>query len=219
MATRALMAELLQQWTAHRTPPATLESLGGVEALKRVRAGAAFDVVILASDAIAALDDEGRLAAPGAVPLAKSSVAMAVRKGAALPSARTEAELRSAVLAAASIGYSTGPSGVALQQLFQRWGIADAVRAKVVQAPPGTPVGSLIADGTVELGFQQYSELMHVAGIQVLRDLPPGTQVTTVFSGAITRESARRDDAARLLEFLSSAETAATKRRHGMAPV
>ena len=59
--------------------------------------------------------------------------------------------------AAASIGYSTGPSGIALKRLFERWGIADEIEQRLVQAPPGVPVGTLVARGEVELGFQQLS--------------------------------------------------------------
>jgi hypothetical protein len=82
--------------------------------------------------------------------------------------------LREAVLSARTIGFSTGPSGVALQQLFERWGIAEVVRPRVVQAPPGVPVGTLITRGDVELGFQQLSELMHLEGIDVIGPMPPG---------------------------------------------
>lgn len=218
MATRALMGELFQHWTEHHAPAATVESVGGVEALRRVRAGEAFDVAILSSDAISTLETEGWVAPPGSVPLVESRVAMAVRMGTELPRVSTEAELRDAVLDAGSIGYSTGPSGVALQKLFQRWGIEDAVRAKTVQAPPGVPVGSLIADGRVELGFQQYSELMHLERLQVIQRMPPGTEVTTIFSAAINKESPNLEQARRLLGFLGSPDTTATKLRHGMAP-
>lgn len=218
MATRALMAELFQQWTEQHTPGATLQSVGGVEALRRLRAGEAFDVAILSSEAIGTLERDGWVAPAGSVPLVESSMAMAVRIGAELPLVSTEAQLKDAVMAAGSIGYSTGPSGVALQQLFQRWGIEDAVKGKTVQAPPGVPVGSLVADGRVELGFQQYSELMHLEGLQVLETLPPGTEVTTVFSAAINKDSPNSEAARRLLGFLCGPQTTAAMQRHGMAP-
>ena len=60
------------------------------------------------------------------------------------------AALREAVLAARTIGYSTGPSGQHLLKVFERWGIAQAVAPRIVQAPPGVPVGQLIAEGAVE---------------------------------------------------------------------
>ena len=129
-----------------------------------------------------------------------------------------EAAVRDAILAARSIGYSTGPSGAHLTRLFERWGIAETIASRIVQAPPGVPVGALIARGEVELGFQQLSELMHLPGIDVIGALPPEIQVVTVFSAAAC-SACRQPDAARsLLAFLASPEADAAKRRQGMEP-
>ena len=81
--------------------------------------------------------------------------------------------MRETVLAALAIGYSTGPSGGALLKLFERWGMAESIRTSLVQAPPGTPLGTLIKAGDVELGFQQMSELVHVEGVDVIGPMPP----------------------------------------------
>ncbi|RYF59956.1 MAG: molybdenum ABC transporter substrate-binding protein, partial [Comamonadaceae bacterium] len=143
---------------------------------------------------------------------------VAVRAGAAHPPIGTEAQLREAVLAAPTIGYSTGPSGVALQQLFERWGIADLVQSRTVQAPAGTPVGTLVARGDVALGFQQFSELMHLQGIDVIGPLPDAVQITTVFSAAVVAGAAEEGAARELLAFLASPAAAAAKQRQGMEP-
>jgi molybdate transport system substrate-binding protein len=102
--------------------------------------------------------------------------------------------------------------------LFERWGIADVIAPRVVQASPGVPVGTLVARGDVELGFQQLSELMHLPGIDVIGLLPPEIQVTTVFSAAVCTASSYPAAAEALLSFLASAEADAAKRRHGMEP-
>ena len=82
---------------------------------------------------------------------------------------------------AKSIGYSTGPSGTHLTGLFSKWGIAEEIKPRIVQAKPGVPVGSLVATGEIGLGFQQLSELIHLKGVEILGPLPPGTQtITTV---------------------------------------
>jgi molybdate transport system substrate-binding protein len=218
MATRQLLAELLAAYEQRSDCAISIESVGGVDAAKRVQAGEPFDVVVLASDAIDKLIASGHIDARSKVDLLHSGVAVAVRAGAQLPDITSEDAVRQAVLAARSISYSTGPSGVALIKLFERWGITGVIRERIVQAPPGVPVGTLVARGEVELGFQQLSELIHVQGITVVGSLPPEIQITTTFSAGICAGSTQVSAARDLLEFLASAPTAETKRRQGMQP-
>lgn len=219
MATRQLLADLVAAYEADGGAPAQIESVGGVDAAKRVVAGESFDLVVLAQDAIDKLITAGRVVPGSRVDLVRSGVAVAVRAGAPGPDIGSEDALRSAVLAARSVGYSTGPSGVALIKLFERWGIAEAIQERIVLAPPGVPVGALVARGEVELGFQQLSELLHLEGIEVIGPMPPQVQITTVFSAGICASASDVKAAQRLLEFMASPGTADVKRRHGMEPV
>ncbi|HZF84529.1 MAG TPA: substrate-binding domain-containing protein [Burkholderiaceae bacterium] len=219
MATRQVLADLSAAWQARGGAPVAIESVGGVDAAKRVQAGEeAFDLVFLASDAIDKLLAAGRVAAGSKVDLMLSSTAVAVRAGTAHPDIGSEDAVRAAVLAAPTVGYSTGPSGVALQKLFERWGVADDVKARTVQAPPGVPVGSLVAQGQVALGFQQLSELIHVEGIDIVGPLPAAIAIDTVFSAAVVAGSPNADVARQLLAFMASPEAAEAKRRQGMRP-
>jgi molybdate transport system substrate-binding protein len=216
MATRQVLAELVSAWQQRSGDSVAIEAVGGVDAARRVQADEAFDVVFLASDAIDKLVAAGKAVAGSRVDLVRSGVAVAVRSGAPRADISSEDALRRAVQEAATIGYSTGPSGVALQKLFERWGITEDVRRKTVQAPPGVPVGTLVATGEVALGFQQYSELMHLEGIDVIGPLPDAVQITTIFSGAVCCASTQPEAVRRVLEFMASPEATPAKQRHGM---
>ena len=194
------------------------ESVGGVDAARRVASGEPFDVVVLASDAIDKLVDAGRIVAGSKVGLARSGVAIAVRSGAPRPDIGSEEALRRAVLSSRSVGYSTGPSGVALAALFERWGVDGEIKDRIVLAPPGVPVGTLVARGEVELGFQQLSELMHVSGVDVIGPLPPAIQIITTFSAGLCANSRQGDAVRSLLDFMTSPLSADAKRRHGLEP-
>ena len=218
MATRQVLADLVTAFEARTGQRVQIESVGGVDAARRVQAGEAFDVVILASDAIDKLLAAGHLVAGSKVDLVHSGVAVAVRAGAAQPDIGSEDAVRRAVQAARSLSYSTGPSGVALARLFERWGIADEIAPRIVQAPPGVPVGALVARGEVELGFQQLSELLNLADIAIVGPLPPALQITTTFSAAIARTCTQPEAVRELLAFMASPEADAAKRRQGMDP-
>jgi molybdate transport system substrate-binding protein len=218
MATRALLAELAGAYGARSGVAPHFEAVGGVDAARRVQAGEAFDVVVLASDAIDKLVDAGRVLPGSKVDLVRSGVSVAVPAGAARPDIGSEEAVKQALLSAASVGFSTGPSGVQLARMLERWGIADAVTPKLVTAPPGVPVGALVARGQVALGFQQLSELLHVEGIDVIGPLPDAIQIVTTFSGGLCAASTQPAAARALLDFMASPDAADAKRRQGMDP-
>ena len=87
-----------------------------------------------------------------------------------------------------------------------------------MQAPPGVPVGRLVARGDAELGFQQLSELMHERGIALLGMLPPGVEIVTTFSAGLCRAATEARAAAALIAFMRSPAAAEAKRRQGMEP-
>lgn len=215
MATRDVLAELVDAYQRGGAQAVRTEAGGGVDVAKRVQSGEAVDVVVLASNAIDKLIAEGQLIGKR-VDLVKSGVAVAVRVGTVHPNINDEQSVRQAVLAAASLSYSTGPSGVYLEKMFERWGILEQIRPRIVVPPPGVPVGTLVASGKVALGFQQLSELKNLAGIEVVGPLPPAIQTITTFSGAVSVRSVDPAAARALLDYMAASETAAVKQRHGM---
>ena len=218
MATRELLTVLAEEYRRTRGREAALEAAGGVDVAKRVEAGEAADVVVLSANAIDKLIASGRLLAGSRSDLVRSGVSVAVRAGAPKPDIGSEEAVKRAVLAAKSVSYSTGPSGVYLEKLFERWGILESVRARIIVPRPGVPVGSLVASGEAELGFQQLSELMNLTGVAVVGPLPPAIQTMTVFSGGLCARSEDPMGARALLEYLASPVTAAFKQRYGMDP-
>jgi molybdate transport system substrate-binding protein len=216
MATRQLLTELVADYKKSENVDIVIESVGGVDAAKRVQAGEVFDVVILASDAIDKLIAAGHVDPTSKVNLINSGVAVAGKSGSISPDISSEAAVKSAVLAAKTISYSTGPSGVALAKLFERWGIEQQIASRIVQAPPGVPVGSLVAKGEVELGFQQLSELIHLDGISIVGPLPPEIQITTTFSAGVCTASTQAGAVKAMLAYMASPAASAAKLRQGM---
>jgi molybdate transport system substrate-binding protein len=217
MATRQLLAELASAYEKATGRAVAIESVGGVDAAKRIRAGEAFDFAMLASDALRQLEADGSLVAGSVVDVVESPMAIAVRTGGSLPSEPDEAAVRAVMASAATIGISTGPSGGHVLKLARDWGLEAQLKDRIVQARPGIPVAKLLADGEVDLGFQQLSEMLGVPGIEV-RLLPGSLQPKTIFAAGLCKEAEHAEAARAFIAFLASAETAATKRRHGMSP-
>ena len=218
MATREVLADLVAQYENTAAQPVVAEAAGGVDVAKRVQAGEACDVVVLAADAIDKLMAAGKAVAGSRVDVVASGIAVAVRAGAERPDIGDEEALKRAVRSARSLSYSTGPSGVYLEKTFERWEILGEIRERIVVPPPGVPVATLVADGRAELGFQQLSELLNKPGVDVIGPLPPAVQYTTIFSGAVASACTRPDAARALLAFLASPAAEAAKRRYGMTP-
>ena len=219
MATKRLLGELVDAYkSAAPDLTITVESMGGVDAAKRVAAGEPYDLAVLASGALEKLIAQGHIVAGSRVDVVKSPVAFAVRTGAARPAIDSEDAVKRAVQAARSVGYSTGPSGDHLVALLKRWDIADSLKDRLVQAPPGVPVATLVANGDVELGFQQLSEFMHDSGIDVVGLLPDAIQNVTTFAGGVAAVSTQPENVRAVLSFMASPLVAELKRRNGMEP-
>jgi len=220
MATRHLLADLADAAVAAGLARLEIESVGGVDAARRVREGEPFDLVFLASDALEALATEGHVDASTLTPLVISNVAVAVHDASPLLAAGEFAFLdaqgvREAMLAANRIGYSTGPSGTALLKYIADWGLTPAVADRLVQASAGIPVARLVADGEVDLGFQQYSEILGQPGIRLLGPLPPDCAISTVFAGAVAATAGYPAAAEGYVEYFASESFAPIKRAAG----
>lgn len=219
MATRGLLAELASAWLRDAGLRVEFEAGGGVEVVARLEAGEAFDLVVLASGALAGLLGKGRVIPGTERAFAVSHAALAVKSGSHRPPIGTRDSLFRTLGEASSIGYSTGPSGDALIALLDKAGILAEVRPRLLQAPPGVPVARLIGEGRVEIGLQQLSELAGREGIEVLGLLPEGATIDTTFSAAVSSTTRLRPAAQSFLDFLGSSAAQAAIRRAHMTPV
>lgn len=185
---------------------------------RRVADGEVADVVMVPAAQTDDLIKRGKLIAASRVDVATSGVGVAIRAGAPKIDAATSDGIRSALIGARRIAFSTGPSGVHIERLIARWGLTDALKAKIVPPVPNVPIGVIVARGDADIGFQQVSELLPVKGIDFLGPLPADIQETTVFSAAVHAKAEDPGAARALLAWLTSKEAAATIRKTGMEP-
>src|SRR4030095_229370 len=174
----------------------------------RLGRGENADVVILDGGAADELGRRGLVRADSKVDLARSRIGRVVRAGAAKPDIGSVEAFRSTLLAAKSIAYSDSGSGTYLSTtLFQKLGVADQVlpKSRKVRGPPsGDPVAAVVARGEAEIGFQQVSELIHVAGVTYVGPIPAELQPGHSFAGAVTATARQPEAASALLRFLAS---------------
>jgi molybdate transport system substrate-binding protein len=217
-AVREALTELLPDFE-RSTGHAVVAIWGGtLDISARIGGGEMVDIVILPAARIDDLIGQGRLKAGSRIDIARSGIGVAVRAGARRPDISSGAALEAALLAAAKIVLSSGPSSVYLAALFRQMGIADAIKSKIVQIGPGLPVAAALARGAGEIGFTQVSELLAAQGIDFLGPLPADVQHITVWSAGLHAAAPAPAAAKALVEFLSGPHAAAVIKRSGMAP-
>jgi molybdate transport system substrate-binding protein len=217
-ATQDAYKELVPEFEKASGHKVTTVFTGTVDANKRLAAGETYDLLIMSAPSIEEHIKGGKVVPGSKVDLAKSGVGVAVKAGTPKPDISTSDALKKSVLAAKSIGYSTGPSGNYIISLFDKMGIADQVKGKLKQTPTGVFVGTMIASGEVEIGFQQVSELSHFAGIDYVGPLPADVQRFTTFSSGIIAGAKEADPAKALVKFITAPAAAAAYKKRGMEP-
>jgi molybdate transport system substrate-binding protein len=217
IATREAYNELVPQFEQASGHKVVTVWSGTVDIMKRMAAGGDLhDLIVISSTELEELVKQGKIVAGTRVDMAKSGIGVAVRAGAPKPDIGSVDALKRTLLAAKSVGYTSGPSGVYMAGLIERMGIADAVKAKFRSVPSGGTIGTIVASGDCEIGFQQVSELVHIAGTDYVGPLPAEIQRVTVFTSGIQTGAANADAARALQQFLVTPNAAATMRKHGL---
>ena len=217
-ATEQSYRELVPQFEKATGHTVKTTFTGTLDAKKRIADGQPFDVLIMSSPDIDDFAKNGTLVAGSRVDLAKSGVGVGVKAGAPKPDIGTTEAFKKALLAAKSIGYSTGPSGNYVIGLFEKMGIADQVKPKLKQTPTGVFVGTITASGEVEIGIQQVSEMSTFPGVDYVGPLPADMQLVTVFSAGTHARAKEAEAAKALTRFLTSPAAAPVMKKKGLDP-
>jgi len=186
---------------------------------KRVAGGEAFDLVVSSPASLQAMAQAGRLGKEPPQPLAKVAIGVAVKQGAPLPDVSTVDAFRALLLAAPRVAYidpaSGGSSGIYLDDLFERWGIAPQVRAKAVLVPGGL-VAQKVVDGSADVAIHQISEILAVPGAVLVGPIPAEIQNYTVYAGAVSATTNKAAAARELLAALRGPQAASVLKARGM---
>jgi molybdate transport system substrate-binding protein len=180
----------------------------------QLRRGVPADIVILAREGLGELIADRRIVAGTDVDLARSIIGMNVRAGAPKPDISTVEAFKRALVGAKSVAMSSSTSGVYLTKtLFPKLGIAKEMEGKVSFAG-----AAAVGRGEAEIGLQQVSELLPIAGADFVGPIPEEIQYVTTYAAAVVAGSNEIDAAKKLIAFLSSENAAAAIKKSGMEP-
>ena len=217
-AMKEIILDLIPEFERSSGNTVTASWAGSADIKKRIGAGESFDLVIVGATDVDAFIKDGKISPGSRVDIAKSGVGVAIKSGATKPDISTSEAVKKALLSARAVAFSTGPSGVHVQRLFERLGIAGDMKEKSRQTPPGVRVAEYLASGEADLGFQQVSEFIHESGIDFLGPLPADIQNITEYSSGIPAGSTAAEPAKALQAFLSAPAAAPVIRKNGMEP-
>jgi molybdate transport system substrate-binding protein len=217
-ATEQAYREMIPEFEKATGNTVKISYTGTLDAKKRIAAGEFFDLLIMASPEIESFLASGTLAPGSRVDLAKSGVGVGVKAGAPKPDISSTEAFKKTLLAAKSIGYSTGPSGNYVIGLFDRLGIADQIKPKLKQTGTGVFVGSIVASGEVEIGIQQVSEMSHFQGVDYVGPLPADIQKMTIFTSGLSANAKQPEAAKALVKFTTTPAAGEAFKKRGMEP-
>ncbi len=185
--------------------------------VKAVNEGARADILVVTDEAIDRLAEQGVLDPASRVKVATGLLGVAVRKGAAQPKIETVEDFKAALLGARSVAYSqNGASGIYFAKLIEQLGVADTVRPRGTIIAAGFTAERLVT-GEADLAVQQISELMVVAGVDIVGAFPGAIQSMTPFSAAVFTGAKNAESAAVFLSELNQPEARRAYEKSGLA--
>jgi len=217
-AVEQIMKGLIPSFERASGHKVSMTVLGTGGAVDKIKTGTFADLILLGPPALNELAQAGKLDARTITPAFRSRIGLAVRVGAPKPDIATADALKKALLDAKSIGYSIGPSGEYFSKVVVvKLGIADQLKPKMTNVRGG-PVGMGVARGEVEIGIHQIAELMPIAGIDIVGDLPAELNTTIVYGTGLTTMVKQPDAAKELVKYLSLQSSVPVIKKNGMDP-
>src|SRR6202050_4364022 len=215
------LSPAFERATGHRLdvtlgPPLRLE--------KRLGEGEPADLAIVSATGARDLAEQGKLVPESIREIAKSSIGVAVPKGAPKPDLSSVEGFKRAMIAAKSIACSKpvggGQSGVHLAKVFADLGIAEAMAAKAKYGAGGAAglAGLVVLRGEADIGIQQMAELMAVPGIDVVGPLPADIQMITPFVAGIPANAIHAEAGSAVISFLITPEAKRLLKAKGLEP-
>jgi molybdate transport system substrate-binding protein len=217
-AMREVLEELVPMFERASGHKVAVSFQSGAVLPVKIKEGAQAELVVTTPETIDDLVKAGKVVADTRADFVRSGAGVAVRSGAPKPDISTPEALKAALLAAKSVGYSQGPSGVHFMATMARLGIADQIKAKGVVPPLGQRVGALIAKGDAEIGVQQVTELLLIPGIDFVGPLPKELQANIIYATATPSTAKEKEAAAALVKFISSEPALPVIRKLGLEP-
>ena len=193
------------------------ETVGAL--VKKIEGGAAFDVAIVSPGAIDELTAKGKIVSGSKAVVSRVGVVVMVKAGAAKPDISSLDAFKRTLLAATSVGYidpaSGGSSGIYLAGLFEKLGIADAIKPKA-KLKQGGYVADLVSSGEAEIGIHQISEILPAPGVTLIGPLPAEIQNYTVYAAGVGAGAQNAAAASELVKWLAGPQTAPVLQSKGM---
>ena len=218
ISAKEALIELVPEFERASGHKVNITYAGGSGLAKQISGGKLGDLFIGPEEFSAPLIEEGKLLAGSRIDFARSSTGLAVRAGIAKPDISSPDKLKSVLLAAAAVSYTSGASGMHFVKVLERLGIADVMAGKLVPPRAGELAGAVVARGDADIAVQQISELLPVPGIQILDPLPPEFQQTIFYGAAAFPQSMQREIARAFVNFLRSEPARVVLRKKGLDP-
>jgi molybdate transport system substrate-binding protein len=214
---KAVLQEVAPQFEKATKHQLAISYSVSAELRKRIEGGERFDVAILTPGLMDQMIKGGHIVARSRAVLARSPMAIAVRRGATKPNVRNVDSLKASLVASRSIAFAKeGSGGVYLMGLLKRLGLIEQMTPKFKPTTTGDDVSKAVADGEAELGVLPLSEILPVPGVELAGTFPADVQDYSVMVGGVSAPSGQSPAVKAFMSFLTSGGINSVIEKKGM---